>query len=47
MGVVHGLKGDTRVIAVEVAVLHEIFDGVDDLDEACQMVVVIDGRRML
>ena len=31
MGVVHGLKSDPGVIAVEVAVLHEIFDGFDDL----------------
>lgn len=30
--VVHGLEGDSRVIAVEVAVLHEVLDGVDDLD---------------
>jgi hypothetical protein len=33
VGVVHGLEGDSGVIAVEVAVLHEIFDGVDDLKE--------------
>ena len=32
MGVVHGLKGDAGVIAVEVAVLDEVLDGVDDLD---------------
>lgn len=31
MGVVHGLKGDSGVIAVEVAVLDEVFDGVGDL----------------
>lgn len=31
VGVVHGLEGDTRVIAVEVAVLDEILDGVDHL----------------
>lgn len=31
VGVVHGLEGDAGVIAVEVAVLNEIFDGVDDL----------------
>lgn len=29
--VVHGLKGDAGVIAVEVAVLNEILDRVDDL----------------
>ncbi len=32
VGVVHGLERDTRVIAVEVAVLHEVLDGIDDLD---------------
>lgn len=32
MRVVHGLQGDSGVIAVEVAVLDEVFDGVDDLD---------------
>jgi hypothetical protein len=31
MGVVHGLQRDTRVIAVEVAVLDEVLDGIDDL----------------
>lgn len=31
--VVHGLEGDTGVIAVEVAVLNEVLDGVDDLRE--------------
>jgi hypothetical protein len=31
VGVVHGLERDSRVIAVEVAVLHEILDGIDDL----------------
>lgn len=31
VGVVHGLQGDTRVIAVEVAVLDKILDGVDHL----------------
>lgn len=29
--VVHGLEGDAAVIAVEVAVLHQVLDGVDDL----------------
>ena len=29
--VVHGLERDTRVIAVEVAVLYEVLDGIDDL----------------
>lgn len=31
VGVVHGLQGETRVIAVEVAVLDEILDSIDDL----------------
>ena len=26
------MKRDTGVIAIKVAVLHEIFDGIDDLD---------------
>lgn len=29
--VVHGLEGDPRVIAVEVAILNQVLDGVDDL----------------
>lgn len=33
MGVVHGLKGETAVIAVEVAVLDKILDCVDNLVE--------------
>lgn len=32
MGVVHSLKGDSGIIAVEIAVLHEILDGIDNLD---------------
>jgi hypothetical protein len=31
VGVVHGLESDTGVIAVEVAVLHEVFDSIDNL----------------
>jgi hypothetical protein len=31
VGVVHGLEGDTAVIAVEVAVLDKIFDGIHHL----------------
>lgn len=31
VGVVHCLKGNAGVIAVEVAVLHEIFDGINNL----------------
>ena len=31
MGVVHGLEGNTGIIAVEIAVLHEVLDGIDDL----------------
>ena len=34
MGIVHGLEGDAGVIAVEVAVLNEVFDGVNDLEAA-------------
>ena len=32
VGIVHGLEGDAGVIAVEVAILYEVFDGVDDLE---------------
>lgn len=32
VGVVHSLKGDSGVIAIEVAVLYEILNGVDDLN---------------
>lgn len=32
VGVVHGLQRDTAVIAVEIAVLDEILDGVDHLE---------------
>jgi hypothetical protein len=31
VGVIHGLEGDAGVIAVEIAVLHEVLDGIDDL----------------
>lgn len=31
MAVVHGLQGDATVIAVEIAVLHQVLDRVDDL----------------
>lgn len=31
MGVVHGLEGDAGVIAVEIAVLYQIFDRIDNL----------------
>jgi hypothetical protein len=31
VGVVHGLERNAGVIAVEVAVLHEVLDGIDDL----------------
>ena len=33
MGIVHCLECDTRVIAVEVAILNKVFDGVHDLGE--------------
>lgn len=32
MGVVHSLKGDSGIIAVKIAVLHEILDDIDNLD---------------
>ena len=32
VGVVHGLQGDARVVAVEVTVLDKVADGVDDLE---------------
>lgn len=31
MRVVHSLEGDSRVIAIEVAVLYEVLDGIDNL----------------
>lgn len=31
MGIVHSLKGDSGIIAVEVTVLHEMLDGIDNL----------------
>lgn len=31
VGVVHRLEGDAGVIAVEIAVLDQVFDGIDDL----------------
>lgn len=31
MGVVHGLEGDARVIAIEVTILNQVFDGVNHL----------------
>lgn len=34
VGVVHGLKGEAGVVAIEVAVLHEIFDRIDDLEQS-------------
>jgi hypothetical protein len=41
VGVVHGLERDSGVIAVEVAVLHKILDGIDDLcrESACAVQV--------
>ncbi len=32
MGVVHGLEGDSGVVAIEVAVLHEVFNSIDNLE---------------
>jgi hypothetical protein len=31
VGVVHGLESDSGIIAVEVAVLNKVFDGIDNL----------------
>jgi hypothetical protein len=31
VGIVHGLQGNPGVIAVEIAVLHEVLDSIDDL----------------
>ena len=31
VGIVHGLESNAGVVAVEIAVLHEVFDGIDDL----------------
>ena len=31
MGVIHGLERNSGVIAIEVAVLNEVFDSIDDL----------------
>jgi hypothetical protein len=41
VGVVHSLEGDSGVIAIEVAVLYEIFNGVNDLDggELCEQLI--------
>lgn len=33
MGVIHGLEGNAGVIAVEIAVLHEVSDCIDNLDK--------------
>lgn len=32
MGVVHSLEGDPGVIAIKVAVLHEVFYSIDNLE---------------
>ena len=32
MGIVHGLEGNAGVIAVEVAILDQVFDGINDLE---------------
>ena len=34
MGVVHGLESDTRVVAVEIAILNQVLDGIDNLGQA-------------
>ena len=40
VGIVHRLKRDTGVIAVEVAVLYEIFDGVNNLEGKIRVISV-------
>lgn len=45
VGVIHGLEGNAGVIAVEVTVLHEIFDGVDDLKEGARVSDSFDELR--
>ena len=46
MGVVHSLEGDTGVIAVEVAVLDEVFDGVGDLLFNCKYYWLFGNSRV-
>jgi hypothetical protein len=41
VGVVHGLESDAGVIAVEVAVLDEVLDGVDDLAATVSILFVV------
>jgi len=41
VAVIHGLEGDAAVIAVEVAVLHEVLDRIDDLQPGKQSDVII------
>lgn len=33
MGVVHGLESNAGIIAVKIAVLYKVFDGIDYLEE--------------
>ena len=42
MGVVHGLKRDTGVIAVEITVLNQVLDGFNNL-EFCQLIRFTNG----
>lgn len=44
MGVVHGLKGDTGVIAIEVAVLDQVLDRVDNLVTKA-LIIMLDIKR--
>lgn len=37
VGVVHSLEGDTGVIAVEVAVLNQVLDGINDLGKSASL----------
>jgi hypothetical protein len=41
VGVVHGLESDAGVIAVEIAVLDEVLDGVDDLAATVSILFVM------
>lgn len=45
VGVVHGLKGDTGVIAIEVAVLDQVLDRVDNLVTKASMMMLDIKRR--
>ena len=44
VGVVHGLESHARVIAVEVTILDEIFDGIDDLLQTSELFSIYRGE---